>query len=148
MSTESSAYIFVYRNVTYADSDREHIYRVHKAPIHCKRCFTVLKTEKLLELHLRQDPACEVLRPAREMPGIDSETKDRLKSRQGIQHNSEEKKWARMYKILFPLVQQVPSPCKLILIGHLTAHPCWISAGHLHVPGLHSIPLHHGCYNR
>lgn len=84
------------------------------------------------------------------MPGIDAETKDRLKSRQGIQHYSEEEKWARMYKILFPLAQQVPSPCKLIFIeSHLTAHPCWIGAGHhLHVPGFHSVPLHHGCYNR
>ncbi|KAH6963006.1 hypothetical protein DER45DRAFT_552195 [Fusarium avenaceum] len=89
---------------------KEHIYRSHKAPIHCKRCFTILKTEKQLELHLRQDQACEVLRPAREMPGIDAETKDRLKSRQGIQHNSEEERWARMYKILFPLTRQVPSP--------------------------------------
>lgn len=57
------------------------------------------------------------------MPGIDAETKDRLKSRQGIQHNSEEERWARMYKILFPLTRQVPSPCKFILIErHFTAH--------------------------
>jgi hypothetical protein len=89
---------------------KEHIYRSHKAPIHCKRCFTILKTEKQLDLHLRQEPACKVLHPPREMPGIDAETKDRLKSRQGIQHNSEEERWARMYKILFPLTQQVPSP--------------------------------------
>jgi hypothetical protein len=83
------------------------------------------------------------------MPGIDAETKDRLKSRQGIQHNSEEEKWARMYKILFPLTHQVPSPCKLILIErHPNAHPCWVGVGHLHVLGLHIIPLHHGCYRR
>jgi hypothetical protein len=83
------------------------------------------------------------------MPGIDAETKDRLKSRQGIQHNSEEERWARMYKILFPLTQQVPSPCKLILIErHLTAHPYSVCAGHLHVQNLHNISLRHGSDNR
>jgi hypothetical protein len=129
--------------------DREHIYRSHKAPIHCKRCFTILKTEKQLDLHLRQEPACKVLHPPREMPGIDAETKDRLKSRQGIQHNSEEERWARMYKILFPLTQQVPSPCKLIFIErHLTVHPCSVCAGHLHVLSLRNIPLRHDSGNR
>ncbi|KAM0234075.1 hypothetical protein ACHAP5_010176 [Fusarium lateritium] len=91
-------------------NEREHIYRSHRAPLHCKRCFSIVKTEKQLELHLRQEKACEVLHPPREMPGIDAETKERLKSRQGIQHNSEEERWTRMYKILFPLAQQVPSP--------------------------------------
>ncbi|WZH45541.1 uncharacterized protein QYS62_006602 [Fusarium acuminatum] len=78
-------------------NDREHIYRSHKAPIHCKRCFTVLKTEKLLELHLRQDQACEVLHPPREMPGIDAETKDRLKSRQEAPMTAEERAQYRSF---------------------------------------------------
>lgn len=102
----------------FADYNREHIYRSHKAPIYCKRCFRIVKTEKELDAHLRQDPACEVVSPSREMPGIDNETKERLKSRRGIQNISEEEKWKHMYKVLFPRTEDIPSPCKFYL-GHL-----------------------------
>jgi hypothetical protein len=101
-----------------ANYNREHIYRSHKAPIHCKRCFTIVKTEKELDAHLRQEPACEVVNPSREMPGINNETKERLKSRRGIQNISEEEKWKHMYKVLFPETEDIPSPCKFYL-GHL-----------------------------
>ncbi|KAM0351112.1 hypothetical protein ACHAPU_002896 [Fusarium lateritium] len=96
---------------------KEHVYRNHEAPIHCKRCFTIVKTEKQLELHLRQAVACEVINPPREMPGIDAETKERLRSRRGIQNISEEEKWANMYRILFPLAHDIPSPyCDLQIL--------------------------------
>ncbi|KAF5613102.1 hypothetical protein F25303_14270 [Fusarium sp. NRRL 25303] len=96
---------------------REHIYRSHKAPIYCKRCFGIVKTEKELDAHLRQDPACEVVSPSREMPGIDNETKERLKSRRGIQNFSEEEKWKHMYKVLFPKTKDIPSPyCDLQIL--------------------------------
>jgi hypothetical protein len=52
------------------------------------------------------------------MPGIDNETKERLKSRRGIQNISEEEKWKHMYKVLFPRTEDIPSPCKFYL-GHL-----------------------------
>ncbi|KAM5363674.1 hypothetical protein ACJA88_013434 [Fusarium oxysporum] len=101
----------------------EHIYRSHKAPIYCKRCFRIVKAEKELDAHLRQDPACEVVSPSREMPGIDNETKERLKSRRGIQNISEEEKWKHMYKVLFPRTEDIPSPyCDLqILEAPMTA---------------------------
>ncbi|KAF5637721.1 hypothetical protein F52700_4423 [Fusarium sp. NRRL 52700] len=96
---------------------KEHIYRSHKAPIYCKRCFEKVKTEKELDVHLRQDPACEVVSPSRDMPGIDNETKERLKSRRGIQNFSEEEKWKHMYKVLFPRTEDIPSPyCDLQLL--------------------------------
>ncbi|EXL52725.1 hypothetical protein FOCG_08501 [Fusarium oxysporum f. sp. radicis-lycopersici 26381] len=102
---------------------KEHIYRSHKAPIYCKRCFRIVKAEKELDAHLRQDPACEVVSPSREMPGIDNETKERLKSRRGIQNISEEEKWKHMYKVLFPRTEDIPSPyCDLqILEAPMTA---------------------------
>ncbi|KAF5672716.1 hypothetical protein FDENT_10518 [Fusarium denticulatum] len=91
--------------------------RSHKAPIYCKRCFEIVKTEKELDAHLRQDPACEVVSPSREIPGIDNETKERLKSRRGIQNFSEEEKWKHMYKVLFPKTEDIPSPyCDLQII--------------------------------
>ncbi|KAF5579405.1 uncharacterized protein FSUBG_13624 [Fusarium subglutinans] len=102
---------------------KEHIYRSHKAPIYCKRCFRIVKAEKDLDAHLRQDPACEVVSPSREMPGIDNETKERLKSRRGIQNFSEEEKWKHMYRVLFPNTEDIPSPyCDLqILEAPMTA---------------------------
>ncbi|KAI7761024.1 hypothetical protein LZL87_011429 [Fusarium oxysporum] len=83
----------------------------------------IVKTEKELDAHLRQDPACEVVSPSREMPGIDNETKERLKSRRGIQNISEEEKWKHMYKVLFPKTEDIPSPyCDLqILEAPMTA---------------------------
>ncbi|ENH72064.1 hypothetical protein FOC1_g10006430 [Fusarium oxysporum f. sp. cubense race 1] len=83
----------------------------------------IVKTEKELDAHLRQDPACEVVSPSREMPGIDNETKERLKSRRGIQNISEEEKWKHMYKVLFPRTEDIPSPyCDLqILEAPMTA---------------------------
>ncbi|KAH7466146.1 hypothetical protein FOMA001_g15913 [Fusarium oxysporum f. sp. matthiolae] len=83
----------------------------------------IFKTEKELDAHLRQDPACEVVSPSREMPGIDNETKERLKSRRGIQNISEEEKWKHMYKVLFPRTEDIPSPyCDLqILEAPMTA---------------------------
>ncbi|PNP76749.1 hypothetical protein FNYG_10168 [Fusarium nygamai] len=102
---------------------KEHIYRSHNAPIYCKRCFGIVKTEKELDAHIRQDPACEVVSPSREMPGINNETKERLKSRRGIQNFSEEEKWKHMYKVLFPKTEDIPSPyCDLqILEAPMTA---------------------------
>ncbi|KAG4286450.1 hypothetical protein FPRO06_07710 [Fusarium proliferatum] len=111
------------RRKTESPPSGEHIYRSHKAPIYCKRCFGIVKTEKELDAHLRQDPACEVVSPSREMPGIDNETKERLKSRRGIQNFSEEEKWKHMYKVLFPKTEDIPSPyCDLqILEAPMTA---------------------------
>ncbi|KAF5589986.1 hypothetical protein FPCIR_6615 [Fusarium pseudocircinatum] len=75
------------------------------------------RCQKELDAHLRQDPACEVVSPSREIPGIDNETKERLKSRRGIQNFSEEEKWKHMYKVLFPKTEDIPSPyCDLQIL--------------------------------
>ncbi|KAH6876749.1 hypothetical protein B0T10DRAFT_497633 [Thelonectria olida] len=87
-----------------------HIYRNHKLPIHCERCFAKFETEEERKEHGRSDIPCKVLRPPPEMLGVDAATNEKLKSRRGIQNATEEKRWERMYKILFPNVQDIPSP--------------------------------------
>ncbi|KAF4981681.1 hypothetical protein FZEAL_2568 [Fusarium zealandicum] len=89
---------------------KEHIYRYHKVPIHCDRCFSLFKTEKQLKEHRREAVSCLVVNPPRRMPGIDTEMKERLKCRQGIQNATEETKWQKMYRILFPEEEDIPSP--------------------------------------
>ncbi|RSM07181.1 hypothetical protein CDV31_008733 [Fusarium ambrosium] len=88
---------------------KEHIYRRHKVPIHCDRCFSTFTTEKLLKDHRREAVPCKVNEPC-EMLGIDAEMKERLKCRKGIKNATEEAKWEHMYKILFPDAKNIPSP--------------------------------------
>ncbi|KAJ4149148.1 hypothetical protein NW754_000587 [Fusarium falciforme] len=88
---------------------KEHIYRRHKVPIHCDRCFSTFTTEKLLKDHRREAVPCKVNEPC-EMLGIDAEMKERLKCRKGIKNATEEAKWEHMYKILFPEAESIPSP--------------------------------------
>ncbi|KAI8723121.1 hypothetical protein NCS52_00167200 [Fusarium sp. LHS14.1] len=88
---------------------KEHIYRRHKVPVHCDRCFSTFTTEKLLKDHRREAVPCKVNEPC-EMIGIDAEVKERLKCRKGIKNATEEVKWEHMYKILFPEHEKIPSP--------------------------------------
>ncbi|KAJ4312695.1 hypothetical protein N0V84_009801 [Fusarium piperis] len=88
---------------------KEHIYRRHKVPVHCDRCFSTFTTEKLLKDHRREAVPCKVNEPC-EMLGIDAEMKERLKCRKGIKNATEEAKWEHMYKILFPDAEDIPSP--------------------------------------
>ncbi|KAI8679336.1 hypothetical protein NCS57_00211500 [Fusarium keratoplasticum] len=88
---------------------KEHIYRRHKVPIHCDRCFSTFTTEKSLKDHRREAVPCKVNEPC-EMLGIDAEMKERLKCRKGIKNATEEAKWEHMYKILFPEAENIPSP--------------------------------------
>ncbi|KAM0429240.1 hypothetical protein ACHAPT_006454 [Fusarium lateritium] len=88
---------------------KEHIYRRHRVPIHCDRCFSIFTTAKLLKDHRREAVSCKLNKPC-EMLGIDDETKERLKCRRGIKNATEEAKWEHMYKILFPHAEDIPSP--------------------------------------
>ncbi|KAL2691367.1 hypothetical protein Neosp_001751 [[Neocosmospora] mangrovei] len=88
---------------------KEQIYRRHKVPVHCDRCFSIFTTEKLLKDHRRETVPCKVNEPC-EMLGIDAEMKERLKCRKGIKNATEEVKWEHMYKILFPEHEKIPSP--------------------------------------
>jgi hypothetical protein len=90
---------------------KEHLYRVHKQPIHCKRCWMVFKTPRELDDHMMVQAAeiCEIVKG--QIPdGITGEQELHLRSRKKkTRDQTDEDRWRDIYKLLFP-TDQVPSP--------------------------------------
>jgi hypothetical protein len=90
---------------------KEHIYRCHQTPAHCKRCWATFKSQQQLDAHITvaSEDICEVRQgPAPE--GITPAIERQLRSRKKAHRNqSDEDRWRDIYKILFPN-SEVPSP--------------------------------------
>ena len=84
----------------YLCNDRQHLKRVHRAPVHCLRCFTVMDT-KALAAHLNEVDRCEQIESSVE--GLDQEKMDL------IYHFNET--YDDIYSTIFPGAK-VSSPCK------------------------------------
>jgi len=93
---------------------REHLYRRHRAPIQCARCWPQFDDQANLNTHLTVKNVCEV----REGFTTDSMTVDmekRIRSRKNASKDqTEEDRWKVMYGILFQN-EAVPSPCEFDL---------------------------------
>lgn len=90
---------------------KEHIYRCHRMPVHCKRCWKQFKNQELLDSHLTVDigAMCE-LKNGTAPDGITTEQERRLRSRKKSSPNqSDEGRWREIYQVLFPN-EEVPSP--------------------------------------
>ena len=93
----------------------DHLYRCHR--LHeCPRCFrTFGKKQKLDDHHVK---GCKKRdrpkQPAED--GIDEDKLKRLQCKKGLSALDEEGKFVRIYRILFPDVAEVPSPCKAIAL--------------------------------
>jgi hypothetical protein len=90
---------------------KEHIYRCHQTPAHCKRCWATFKTQQQLDAHITvaSEDICEVqagTAPAGISPTIERQLRSRKKAHP---NQSEEDRWRDIYKILFPN-SEVPSP--------------------------------------
>lgn len=80
---------------------------------HCKRCFHEFETESEVENHAQEEIPCKrIPRPDWMIGRINEDVKCRIRSRKGIQNQSERSKWNGVYEILFP-GEKVPSPCKI-----------------------------------
>lgn len=93
-------------------------------PIHCDRCFTKFdKDEAELKAHRRMEESCDIVDTAPSwLVGIDRETEKKLRSGRGLKNATESFKWVRMYKILYPQDDKIPSPCKLPSPTSLSLH--------------------------
>ncbi|KAH7000635.1 hypothetical protein EDB80DRAFT_114793 [Ilyonectria destructans] len=91
---------------------KEHIYRRHKLPISCERCFQAFKKETELTEHRREADPCQVISRPEGLLGIDGAIVSKLKSRKGARNGTQKEKWEYMYKTIFPDVQdtEIPSP--------------------------------------
>jgi hypothetical protein len=90
---------------------KEHIYRCHQTPAHCKRCWATFKSQQQLDAHITvaSEDICEV-QAGTPPAGITSTVERQLRSRKKAHPNqSEEDRWRDIYKILFPN-SEVPSP--------------------------------------
>lgn len=90
---------------------REHLYRRHRVPIQCKRCWQTFKTDAALDAHLTVVNICP-LQIGQAAEGLTSDQEKRLKSRKkSSPDQSEEARWREIYGILFPN-KVVPNPCE------------------------------------
>jgi hypothetical protein len=102
---------------------REHLHRVHRMPLYCRRCYLTFKTENHLDDHAQLQEPCP-RGEARPMEGFNKEQEEKLRDRGPMfrAKGSEEKKWNTVYLILFPYTPlgTIPSPCKSLLTfsGH------------------------------
>lgn len=96
---------------------REHIYRVHRAPIWCQRCGSKFPTEDELKSHTTAPKACE-LASYPPIEGITPEIEKKLRSRKkSHQLQDKAQQWKAIYQILFPN-ENIPEPCKLHSINY------------------------------
>jgi hypothetical protein len=77
--------------------------------VYCKRCYSIFKEEKELEVHQRSYLACGI--KPQELDGLTSSQVELLKPRDRS-GSSEEERWKTIYKICFPDDKNIPSPCK------------------------------------
>lgn len=88
---------------------KEHLYRKHKAPIQCVRCWIFFKTQDDLNIHISAINICDV-RPGQPIEGINHDMILRLRSRKKTSNDqNEEDRWKRMYGTIFPN-EEMPSP--------------------------------------
>lgn len=96
---------------------KEHLYRRHRLPIQCPRCWDRFDDDDLLRTHLQSEQACNMI-PREEAPLLEGLTKtqmDRLRSRKKTRADvTPVRKWREIYWILFPddVGLITPSPCK------------------------------------
>ncbi|GAB1317820.1 hypothetical protein MFIFM68171_08030 [Madurella fahalii] len=88
---------------------KEHLYRRHYK-IHCQRCKQTFNDARELTDHEMSALGCEVIDI--DPPGdITTYQEKQLKSRKhGARRQTEEEKWADIYRLLFPDEEQIPSP--------------------------------------
>ncbi|KAH8660986.1 hypothetical protein BGZ60DRAFT_566648 [Tricladium varicosporioides] len=90
---------------------KEHLYRYHKAPPYCKRCWKVFETVEQREIH-ETAPAvliCEIVKgspPEGVRPDQQQQLKTKAKAYPG---QTEQERWKDIYRMLFPSCT-VPSP--------------------------------------
>jgi hypothetical protein len=93
---------------------REHLYRQHRVPIQCKRCWQTFKAQEALDAHLTVLNICP-LQTGQAAEGLTPDLEKRLKSRKkSSPDQTEEARWKEIYALLFPN-EVVPNPCEFTI---------------------------------
>ena len=102
-----------FANVT----QREHIYRAHRLPPQCQRCYLRFESVSELGEHARSRDACPLRPPPANTPvGINEHQEMQLKRRTLFSGLTEVEKWTKVYQILFPDEDEsmIPPPCEYV----------------------------------
>ena len=91
---------------------KEHVYRRHSLRNACNRCFEFFGDAKALKEHHRSKTPCH-LRDKPPTDVISDEQEEKLRARAKPNAPAGEK-WEDMYRIIFPGVTRVPSPCMFL----------------------------------
>jgi hypothetical protein len=92
---------------------REHIYRVHEAPLRCRVCGQKFPNGHEDAYTTHQSTCCEEQRLLPPLKGMTADMKIKIRDRHKHGQNpSEYDKWFDIYRILFPNARFPPSPCK------------------------------------
>ncbi|KAK0660058.1 hypothetical protein QBC41DRAFT_43970 [Cercophora samala] len=82
---------------------KTHLYRRHRLPIQCPRCWDNFEEDTILQAHLQQDPPCTMQQNRIPHEGFTKDQEKKLRSRKKAQPNmTDEDKWVEIYMILFP----------------------------------------------
>ncbi|KAK4172880.1 hypothetical protein QBC36DRAFT_304124 [Triangularia setosa] len=82
---------------------KTHLYRRHRLPIQCPRCWDTFDEDTILQAHLQQDPPCIMQQNRIPHEGFTKDQEKKLRSRKKAQPNmTDEDKWVEIYMILFP----------------------------------------------
>ncbi|ORY56104.1 uncharacterized protein BCR38DRAFT_490763 [Pseudomassariella vexata] len=89
---------------------KEHIYRCHKQPEHsCARCREAFPDREALDNHLRAEEPCKLLRRLKALDDISEAQYQKLKKKSSP-NKPAGKRWEEVYRIIFPLAQEIPTP--------------------------------------
>jgi hypothetical protein len=87
------------------------MYRRHRAPPQCIRCWLFFKDQSALNIHLSAVTIC-TLRSGVPIEGITPDLEKKLRSRKKSRPDeTEEERWGAMYALLFP-GEDVPTACR------------------------------------
>ena len=106
-----------YHSVITNYDQREHIYRAHRLPPQCQRCYLRFESMDDLREHSRSRDACPLRPPPANAPvGINDHQETQLKRRALFSGLTEVEKWTKMYQILFPdeVETIIPNPCEYV----------------------------------
>lgn len=102
------------------DAQREHIYRRHRLPPQCDRCYLSFRSVNELREHNRSRDVCALQPPpANTSVGMNEYQERQLKRRTLFSGLTEIAKWTKMYRILFPDEDEsmIPTPCECFIYG-------------------------------
>jgi hypothetical protein len=152
----------VHLEVLFLRRHREHIYRVHRQPLYCLRCFQTFISEIEMEKHVRNDSEsmCKVVEPPLIVPeGFNNAQEKKLRARTEAQKTDLEK-WKDIWMILFPNDSEYdikdPRKLKIISSENKVSHkfrrilletirgPLTVSAWKIEDIGSSTTQIHHG----